>query len=179
MKLMADEKIVLELTPSPNLLGYWIVTRCLLVAVLAAAVAGLTSSLVAYDLRAPIYGTGFVLASTAAGVIGFAVAALYASCLRRTYRYYVTDRRCAFHGGILVRIRHSVPFHKITDVEQRQNILHRLFGIWRVGVYTPGTSSAGPASGTRPELEFPGLTDPDRVADAISEALDRSKDPDE
>mgnify|MGYP006287162139 CR=1 FL=1 len=175
MRMRANEETLLELTPDRKLLSYWIAMRCVPIALASMGVAALAYSLAAFSLRGPLFGVGQFLFCIAVGCVTFVAATAYASHLLRTYQYYVTDSRCAFSGGILLRIRHSVPFHKITDVEQRQNIVQRLFGIWQVGIYTPGTSSAGAGSSgiPRPELVFQGLTDPDLAADVIAEALER------
>jgi uncharacterized membrane protein YdbT with pleckstrin-like domain len=177
MKLMADEKVLLELTPAPRLLGYWVLTRCLPSSIAAAvAVCGAAFVIVSSGRPRPSFSPALLLSGVLAGLLVLAASGFYAACLRRTYRYYVTDKRCAFSGGILLRIRHSVPYHKVTDIEQRQGIVQRLFGIWQVGIYTPGTSSST-ARGTagRPEIAFQGLTDPDEATEAIAEVLSRLK----
>lgn len=174
MRLRKDEEVLLETGPSGALLGYWVVSRCLPGGV-AAGGAAAVAALVLSDGAA----ASAVLSGGVAFIVTFAAGSFYAACLRRTYRYYVTDRRCAFSGGILLRIRHSVPHHKITDVEQRQTILERIFGIWRLGVYTPGTSSGGDYGLAQPEVAFPGLKDPDEAGSAIEEMLDRPVSPGE
>ncbi|NLW50421.1 MAG: PH domain-containing protein [Candidatus Brocadiaceae bacterium] len=69
-----------------------------------------------------------------------------------------------------------MPYHKVTDLEQRQNILQRLFGIWQLGIYTPGTSSVtGEGVATRPEVAFQGLPDPDEATEAIAKILSQFK----
>lgn len=173
MKLMADEEVLLELAPAPGLLGYWMLTRCLPLGIaLGCVVGGAALVIGSVGGSEPAFMPGVLLPGVLGGLVAFVLATVYAACLRRSYHYYVTDRRCAFSGGILLRIRHSVPYHKITDLEQRQNILERLFGVWRLGIYTPGTSSwAGQGVGPRPELAFPGLPDPDETTEAIAEVL--------
>lgn len=168
MKLRADEDVIVELTPAGGLLGYWVITRCL--------VAGIAVGVAMVCLAFFGSGWGFTLGlglavqfACAGGLLVFTLAVIYAACLLRTYRYYVTNRRCAFSGGILLRVRHSIPYHKITDLEQRQNILQRLFGIWSLRIYTPGTSSG--KEGANPELLFQGLSDPDEPTDAITDFL--------
>lgn len=94
--------------------------------------------------------------------IGLAAATLvqlYFIYLRRTYRYLVTNKRCIFVGGILVRIERSIPFQKITDTQKSQNIIERMLGIWNVQVFTPGTASLPVGQlKARAEINFDGLT---------------------
>lgn len=111
-----------------------------------------------------------------AGLVYIIPAFIYCVYLRRTYVYTITNRRCFFRGGILRRVQHSVPFHKITDVEMSQNILERMLGISSLGIYTPGTGSVGPNSKCRtPEIAFVGLKDNETPAEIINKILSHYK----
>lgn len=114
-------------------------------------------------------------ALAAAGVVLLAVVIglLYSECLRRTYVYFVSNQRCVFRGGIIVRVERSVPYHKVTDVEMRQNIVERMLGISKLNIFTPGTASVvnSPFGGPRAEISFVGLADSETPAATINETL--------
>ncbi|HBH03214.1 MAG TPA: hypothetical protein DDZ42_15055 [Candidatus Rokubacteria bacterium] len=44
--------------------------------------------------------------------------------------------RALFRGGLLVRRRRSVPYHKITDLEVTRTLLDQLLGIGTLRIYT-------------------------------------------
>ena len=83
--------------------------------------------------------------------------------LRKTYVYYITDKRCVFEGGILRRISHSVTYDKITDVEVSQDIIERALGIATLKIQTAGLGGKD-----KSELEFVGLTDAESPAAEVS-----------
>ena len=89
----------------------------------------------------------------------------------------IPNQRCVFQGGILRRIIHSVPYHKITDVEMSQNIIERILGISSLKIFTPGTGSlqASPFKGQRAELTFAGLSDNETPAASVNEILRKFK----
>nr|MBC8379078.1 PH domain-containing protein [Planctomycetota bacterium] len=106
----------------------------------------------------------------------FFAAFIYCYFLKRTYVYTITNRRCDFSGGILRHVRHSVPYHKITDVEMSQNIIERMLGISSLGIYTPGTGSMNSGgSGRRPEIAYVGLKDNETPAEMINSILSNFK----
>ncbi len=177
MKLMAEEKVLHELRPSCRLLGYWIVTRCVPASLAVGALIASVTYAVGMMPEVHIPRTSWRVvgaAGLAGALVVLALATAYAAGLLRTYRYYVTDQRCVFCGGILLRVRRSVPYHKVTDLEERQNIVERIFGIWQLGVYTPGTSSYAREGGAaRPEVVFRGLRDPDDATDTIARIVSK------
>ncbi len=109
-----------------------------------------------------------IIAFAAMGVIfGF----IYCSYLRSTYKYYITNNRCVFCGGIIRRVKRSVPYHKITDVEMSQNIIERMIGISTLNIFTPGTGSIRGTGGQKAEISFVGLKDNETPAVTISKHL--------
>lgn len=107
-----------------------------------------------------------------AGLVGVA----YLAGLRRTYRYLVTNQRCVLAGGLLIRRRRSVHYHKVTDVEVSQNPIERLLGLGSLKLYTAGTSSFtaypwGPWE--RAEITFEGLQDPAQPEQIVNQTLKR------
>ena len=181
MKLMEGEDVLMEMRPEAKLLVIWFFRACfvpflvigILLIFISPAFGGILetfsdtkSKLLTFWLPAAI---GFVLCITI-------ISCVYCIYLRRTYIYTITNRRCIFSGGILRHVRHSVPYHKITDVEMSQNIIERMLGISSLGIYTPGTGSMGSGSGgRRPEIAYVGLKDNETPAETINGILSTFK----
>lgn len=190
MKLMEDEEMLIEIRPESNLLIIWFFTRCLSVGVLAWVLGFFISTLIGimYEFAGEIElvssGSEFegwsitakLTIGSIAGLLGMVTAFIYCVYLKRTYIYTITNRRCVFSGGILRRVRHSVPYHKITDVEMSQNIVERMLGISSLGIYTPGTGSmTSGGGGRRPEIAYVGLKDNESPAEMINSILSKFK----
>ena len=92
---------------------------------------------------------------------GVAVALLALASVWRyyTYRYRIDGDSLVVRSGLLERSLRQVPFSRIHNVELRQTLLHRLFGVAEVKLESAG--------GTRPEAEMRVL----KLADAL--ALER------
>lgn len=181
LKLQKDEEVLLEAKPEGKVLVIWFFSKCLGTILIGGFLAWVTAfafgiSLSKFELdRASI---GMIIGVTVAAVMAILVISLiYCVYLRRTYVYTITNRRCVFSGGILCRKVHSVPFHKITDVEMSQNIVERMLGISSLGIYTPGTGSmgTGTAAGRKPEIAYVGLADCETPAETINERLSQFK----
>ena len=104
----------------------------------------------------------------------------YAAALRRSFRYYITNERCIFVGGIVRYPERSIPYHKITDVELSRHLLERQLGLSSIRIFTPGTSSnfslSGWSAGQTPELMFEGLLDAEIPTETINLQVRDSKD---
>lgn len=102
----------------------------------------------------------------------FLISIVYCIALRETYNYYVTNERCIFEGGIIVKKKRSIPYHKITDAEIYQNIIERILNIYRLNLFTPGTASMwGAWGGQRAEIVFAGLKDAQKPEEIITNIL--------
>tara|TARA_B100000929_G_C15494267_1_gene415495 strand:- start:858 stop:2216 length:1359 start_codon:yes stop_codon:yes gene_type:complete len=86
-------------------------------------------------------------------IIAFGIVIMYHHALRKTYVYYITNQRCVFQGGIIKKIRRSIPYNKITDVEISQNIAERLLGITSINIHTASMGTH------KSEISFVGLKD--------------------
>ncbi len=179
MRLQEDERLVHELRPEPSVLGIWFLTKCLPASLLGAFVCfgcfgffGTVYCKATSSDSSWLFAAGGVAALILAPVI-LLLALTYCSFLRKTYVYYVTNQRCVFHGGLLRRIERSVPYHKVTDVEMRQNTVERVLGISTLKIFTPGTSSMqrSPLGGQRAEISFAGLKDSETPASTINGIL--------
>jgi uncharacterized membrane protein YdbT with pleckstrin-like domain len=183
MKLQNGEKVILEIRPDSKLLYIWSITQCLPRAVslgflsfairIQFVIHGLSSC--RGRLSTEEIFKGPIIFSICMAVVFLAVLIIYYYYLHQTHLYVITDTRCIFKGGILRHIERSIPFHKITDVEQSQNILERIFGIGSLNLFTPGTSSMSPYGIQKPEIKFEGLVDREAPAEAINQILRQFK----
>ena len=179
MKLQEGKNIIHELRPEPGVLGIWFFSKCLFAAFVGGFLAfwcfgffgGMFAAATKSNSPWPI-ATGGVVAIIIAPIL-LILGLIYCIYLRRTYIYFVTNQRCIFHGGILRRVEHSVPYHKITDVEMSQNLIERILGISSLKIFTPGTSSmrVSPFGGERAEITFVGLKDNETPARTINDIL--------
>lgn len=190
MRLQKGEDVLLEVRPESRLLVIWFFGRCFSFGTVAFGIGFALSAIISmvYEIvaDAELLGVesgfdGFSVATNAmiaiaAGLCCIAITIIYCVYLRRTYVYTITNRRCIFRGGIFRRVEHSVPFHKITDVEMSQNIIERALGISSLGVFTPGTGSMGAGyNRRRPEIAFVGLKDNETPAEIINDILSNYK----
>ena len=170
--MQEDEKKLHELWPEKNILVIWLFTKCLPVAFAA----GFAGALVFGFWSTLPSDSDFAFASAfiGAAVVGLpclGLALVYCRYLRRTYAYYITDQRCVFKGGIIRRVQHLIPYHKVTDIEMSQNIIERVLGISTLNIFTPGTSSRGDSSFQKAEISFVGLKDNESPAETINGIL--------
>ena len=186
MRLMEGETVIHELQPSPSLLVIWFFTKCLPWAIAAAGIAALVVAIVNESAKGPSAdddSRSAPLIVAAAFVLFLALPLIYCVFLRQTYVYLITNQRCVFQGGILRRTERSVPYHKITDVERKQNIVERILGISTLNIFTPGTASMPmnmslsltSLGGQRAELSFVGLKNTNAPAASINEIVRQFK----
>jgi len=173
MKPMEGENIIHELRPARNLLVIWFFTKCLPLGFIGLAVTpvfGILESIERLDKSKIVFLIVVCVALILAGII---LGLVYYIFLRRTYIYYITNKRCVFHGGIIRRVERSVPYHKITDVEMSQHIVERILRISKLNIFTPSTGSMSPGQigGQRAELSFVGLKDNETPVTTINEIL--------
>jgi len=103
----------------------------------------------------------------------FLFASFYYKSFYKTYHYYITNKRCIFEGGILVKRKRSVPFYKITDIEASQFILERIFGLSSLKIFTPSTGSLGSYGFQKAEIVFEGLKDVETPYRLIQQQIDK------
>lgn len=179
LSLSAEERVLWEGQPAPAVLSLWLFTKALTFAFVASFVVvwlfaffgamwmTATRSHRDVDPFGPI-GRPLVVAAPLLLGAGF----LYTVALRRTYRYFITNQRVVFTGGLLLSRRRSVHYHKITDIEVSQHIVERLLGIRTLKAYTAGTSGfTGWPWMERAEITFPGLAESDTAERLINNVL--------
>ncbi|MDD5019609.1 MAG: PH domain-containing protein [Candidatus Omnitrophica bacterium] len=180
LMLQQGEQILWEGKPEKKIYVMWLLTRVLFMSVLISgiiaylAVVACVIYAAAHHMKAPaFYPVPSILIFVVPVVL--ACALFYYRHLLETFHYTVTNQRCVFQGGIFVRRRRNVPFHKITDVEINQNIIEHMLGICSLKIFTPGTGSAGVPGFEKAEIVFCGLLDAEKPASVIQDTLKKFK----
>ena len=62
--------------------------------------------------------------SIVVSIAGFLIVELY----RRSHKYYITNLRIMFKGGVLTKRERTIRYDKISDINSRQGILGQIFG---------------------------------------------------
>jgi len=181
MHLEKEEVILYEGEPSPDVVKVWIFTKIFRILFISAFFilwatlffGGIISCVILKHKEPP-----FILLPFFFGIglpLIFVFVYLYYKSLYKTYRYYITNKRCIFEGGILVKRKRSAPFYKITDIEVSQFILERILGLHSLKIFTPGTASSGSYGFQRAEIVFEGLKDVETPYRLIQEQIDKSR----
>jgi membrane protein YdbS with pleckstrin-like domain len=74
-----------------------------------------------WEGNAPLF---IVVYSIAVAIAGFLLVELY----RRSHKYYITNLRIIFKGGMLTKRERTIRYEKIADINSRQGILGQIFG---------------------------------------------------
>jgi membrane protein YdbS with pleckstrin-like domain len=62
--------------------------------------------------------------SIVVSIAGFLIVEVY----RRSHKYYITNLRIMFKGGVLTKRERTIRYEKITDINSRQGVLGQIFG---------------------------------------------------
>ena len=172
------EKILWQGRPEASVLGVWFFTKVIGTALIASFLTfwslGVFGGIWA---AATNEGQGFNPLSSIGQALRIVVplcalaAFAYVVALRKTYQYFVTNQRLVFIGGLLMKKRRSVHYHKVTDVEVSQNFLEQLLGIRSLKIFTAGTSSMGGWGWERAEITFAGLKEADTAEQIVNSTL--------
>ena len=177
MKLAKDERVLHKLNPTPRLMVIWFFRKILPHGI---ALSLLTAYVIVPVLSLPsnkgdelVYTMEFTLTlALIALVLGSTLSYIYHRYLLATLQYLITDRRCIWTGGLLLKKEHSVSYHKITDVERSRNWLEQLLNLSSISLFTPGTASMwGYNKRPIPELHFEGLPVSEDQAECINEQV--------
>ena len=176
MELEKNEKLLFEGKPKRAVLVVWFFTKVIFTTIICLFLVfwatgfftgiylTVTHPLVdnsSIDTFFSVGRLGFVLV----GVVYFICALIYIFYLVRTYHYYITNQRIIFEGGIIIRKKRNIPFHKITDLTVSQNILERMLNISSLDLYTASTRQK------RAEVSFVGLEDAELPQRLINKEL--------
>lgn len=91
---------------------------------------------------------------------------LYALLDRNTRIYTLTNRRVMSKAGIISRNIHEVGLKDIRNINLKQGIMERLFGLGTVEIASAGTAGV--------EVRFVGVRDPMRVRDLVRREKDEA-----
>jgi len=183
IKLQESEQVLFEGKPEPKLFFVWIFTKvipaCFIATFFIIWCTLFFGGLFACAMRGAKeanYFPFFILIRAAFILpIIFGAAYFYYRALLKTFHYAVTNQRCIFEGGIMIRRLRSVPFYKITDLEINQNIVERMLGIYSLKIFTAGTASLGAPGLEKAEIVFFGLTDAETPSGIIQNILKKYK----
>jgi membrane protein YdbS with pleckstrin-like domain len=184
MKPQEGEQILAELRPEPRVVRLWLFTRVLPVALVLGFITiwafgffgAMFLAMTDREVGASPFSSAVlpvVVVIAAALILG----SVYNALLCRTYCYYITSQRVVFEGGLLLRVKRAVPYHKITDVEVSQNVWEQLLRIATLSVMTAGTVTGYnlPFGRNAAKIDFVGLADGDTPAALIQEQIKRCK----
>jgi membrane protein YdbS with pleckstrin-like domain len=74
-----------------------------------------------WEPQAPLF---ILVYSVAVSIVGFLIVELY----RRSHKYFITNLRIIFKGGVLTKRERTIRYEKIADIDSRQGILGQIFG---------------------------------------------------
>ena len=74
-----------------------------------------------WESSAPLF---ILVYSIAVSIVGFLIMELY----RRSHKYYITNLRIIFKGGVMTKRERTIRYDKISDIDSRQGILGQIFG---------------------------------------------------
>jgi uncharacterized membrane protein YdbT with pleckstrin-like domain len=77
---------------------------------------------------------------------------LITEIIRRSNKYFLTDRRIIHEFTLLSRKTSTVPYEKIRSLDFKQTLIERIFGIGTICIDTAGLGYA--------DVEFKGISDP-------------------
>ncbi|MFH1448026.1 MAG: PH domain-containing protein [Candidatus Micrarchaeota archaeon] len=92
---------------------------------------------------------------------------IYARLLIKSYRYGIDDDSVNFEGGVLIKTRRKISFHKVTDVTTTQDTFDQALGLSTLHVKTGGSDPL--------EITFYGLKDPSEPENIIKGKLTGAK----
>lgn len=179
MRLLEGERIIHELRPEPGIIIYpWLYEIFPLILLFAFPISilfVLEIGDIYVEIAHSFLGDSFikysqiiVLALTIIPGILFIIftlllARIYCKYLRKTYIYFITNRRCILQGGIILKTKRSIFYDKITEVSQSQTIFERWLGIGNIKIFTSDSTIIRPI----PRIIFWGLKDTETPAETI------------
>ncbi len=155
----SGEKTLWEGKPSKKIIWKWTILKSFVLLAIFAVFFFLSSPL--------LFGGSPVLLIVILPVLAFAGWNYF---LWKTYEYRLTDKNAYFKGGILLKKQSIVPFFKITNLPNTQDVLDQVLGFTTVGIQTAGTGGQ-----PFPEVSFEGLVEPDAVTEILKSQIEKSR----
>jgi uncharacterized membrane protein YdbT with pleckstrin-like domain len=169
LNLQKNERILYEDGPRGVILVFW-AFKSLFIAFFLTMVLSPITGFFGFSIFSGLIGaSGLIYSILPVFILVFILVFLYHIALRKTFKYYITNDRVVFKGGIIIRRIRSVPYHKITDASISQNIIEAAVGISKVNIHTAGTSSF------KAEIQFVGVGEPERAQSLVLQELKKFK----
>jgi uncharacterized membrane protein YdbT with pleckstrin-like domain len=149
-----DEEVFFHGHPSwRSTLGFYV--KGLGIAVLAGAVAGIVTAIVAGHVQA-----GWIVAA----VLAVFVVVIVSGLLKRWQTTYsITNQRLTIQGGLLSRQLLETRLERVQNVNAHQSFLERILRV--------GTVDFDTAAGGNFDFSFKGVADPQRIVRTVDRAL--------
>ncbi len=93
---------------------------------------------------------------------------LYIPAFYKTLQYRISDEGVHLNKGVFWKVKTTVPFSKITNIDITQGPLERIFGISTIHVQTAGASGQQNA---KAELVMHGISDPAAVIETLKKGM--------
>ena len=180
MQLEGNEKILYEGKPKKSILVLWFFSKAILSTIIFVFISfwasGFFGGMYLTTTHPEIQDNSFlsflgisVLIYIFVVTLFFVSAIIYIFFLVKTYHYYITNQRIVFEGGIIVRKKRNIPFHKITDITISQNIIERILKMSSLEIYSASTRPR------KAEISFAGLEDTEKPQQLIHSKLKNFK----
>ena len=112
------------------------------------------------------------------GIVPFSVVQVisltYLSVYVRNFLYEIEGDNLIIHHGVLTKIRATIPYSRIQNINIVNGVFDRMFKTYTVKIETAGSSSAAASAQkgrARPEGYIPGLKDPHIIENKINEMV--------
>ena len=94
-------------------------------------------------------------------LVGAVIVAGWQIAYHRRFRYELTDDTFDIHSGVFSRRDREIPYHRVQNVDVRQNIIQRLLGIAEVRLETAGGGQ------TEAKLEYVSRDEAERLQEEV------------
>ncbi|MBW2998640.1 PH domain-containing protein [Candidatus Woesearchaeota archaeon] len=110
-----------------------------------------------------MYLIGIVMSLTVALAIVGVPLLIYAEVMRRSHKYYITNKRVIRLYALFSKISSSIYFGKIQDLEYTQNFIEKFLDIGKIHIKTSGAGLV--------EIVLRGVKDPNSVKKLIEKNM--------
>lgn len=149
LRLLEGERLILDVSPTPNFKRYVavraIVAELVILAMLNVLVA-MTLYVVTGGIPIPTVGIGPLLITYAVlypvlASISIALTLIFTNLMYKKYHYWVTDKRVVWRHGVIGYSIKSVPLERISDVAVSRTFWERVCGVGGIVVKEMGAVS--------------------------------------
>jgi len=100
--------------------------------------------------------------------------AIYETKYVNNFRYAITEDNIVIHHGVFTKVRATIPFSRIQNINIVNGVFDRMFKTFTVKIETAGGAGAAQAAQSghfRPEGYIPGLRDPHDIENTIKKMM--------